>query len=512
MTELTPIPHDLDRRTFLAAALASAGSLTLGSHSAWAAAERYPAIRKAAEAGREAAIKRIQDWIALPSIAAENRNMAEGAQYMATLAREAGFDATTVVPTSGHPAVFATMDNGANRTLALYFMYDVKQFDPAEWSSPPLAGRIVDKPGFGRAIVGRGAVNQKGPEATVLAALHAMRAAKAKLPVNLVLVAEGEEEIGSPHFHEIVQRPDIFAALKQAEGIYIPASWQDGNGNVAVNLGSKGIVELELVASGEKWGRGPKGDIHSSQKARVDSPVWRLVHALDALVTPDGNTPAIDGWFENVRALTPREKELLAEVARNGGEQEEKKLLGVSRWIDDLPFQQALERLASQPTVNIEGLVAGYTGPGGKTILPGRAVAKLDLRLVPNQTRAEAVKKLRAHLDKHGFADVELNVTGGYDPTETAEDSRIIRAQLATYRRAGIKATLNPRLAGSWPGAVFTAPPLSLPAGHFGFGHGAGAHAPDEYYVVESTNPKVAGIVDAVMGHVDMFHQIAQAS
>jgi acetylornithine deacetylase/succinyl-diaminopimelate desuccinylase-like protein len=457
-------------------------------------------------------VKRIQEWIALPSIAAENLNMSAGAEYMAQLAREAGFDAATIVPTDGHPGVYATMDNGAKRTLALYFMYDVKQFDPAEWSSPPLEGRIVDKAGFGRAIVGRGAVNQKGPEATVLAALHAMRAAKVKLPVNLVLVAEGEEEIGSPHFHQIVQRPEIFAALKKAEGIFIPASWQDMNGNVAVNLGSKGIIELELIASGEKWGRGPKADIHSSNKAMIDSPAWRLVQALSVLVTPDGNTPAIDGWFENVRALTQREKDLIAEIARNSDEAAQKKLLSVSRWIDDASYTQALERLVSQPTVNIEGLVGGYTGPGGKTILPARATAKLDLRLVPNQTRTEAVSKLRAHLDKRGFTDVEMKVTGGYDPTETAEDSRIIRAELATYRRAGIKATLNPRLAGSWPGAVFTAPPLSLPAGHFGFGHGSGAHAPDEYYVVESTNPNVAGITDAIMGYVDMFHQIGSVS
>ena len=232
----------------------------------------------------------------------------------------------------------------------------------------------------------------------------------------------------------------------------------------------------------------------------VDSPVWRLVRALDSLVTPDGNTAVIDGWFENVRALTPREKQLIAANARTSSEDEQKKLLGVSRWIDDLPYQQALERLVSQPTVNIEGLVAGYTGPGGKTILPGRAVAKLDLRLVPNQTRDEAVKKIRAHLDKRGFTDIEVNVSGGYDPTETAENSRIIRAELATYQRAGVKATLNPRLSGSWPGAVFTAPPLSMAAGHFGLGHGSGAHAPNEYYVVDSTNPKVAGITDAIMG------------
>lgn len=510
MSEPMGASNGLDRREFLtAAAVASAGSMLFGSRPAWAG-DLYPEVRKAAEAGREAAIKRIQDWIALPSIAAENRNMREGAQYMQTLALDAGFDKCEIVSTDGHPGVFATMDNGAKRTLALYFMYDVKQFDPAEWTSPPLEGRIVDKPGFGQAIVGRGAVNQKGPEATVLAALHAMRAAKVKPPVNLVLVAEGEEEIGSPHFHQVVQRPDIFAALKKAEGVFIPSGWQDINGAVAVNLGAKGIIELELVASGEKWGRGPKADIHSSLKAMVDSPAWRLVRALSTLVTPDGNTPAIEGWFENVRPLSSRERELIAELARSGDEQMHKRLLGVSHWIDDLPYAQALERLASQPTVNIEGLVAGYTGPGGKTILPGRAVAKLDLRLVPDQTRKEAVAKLRAHLDKHGVADVELNITGGYDPTETREDSRVIRAELATYERAGVTATLNPRLAGSWPAAVFTAPPLSLPAGQFGLGHGSGAHAPDEYYVVESTNPKVAGIVDAAMGYVDMFYQVAK--
>ena len=186
--------------------------------------------------------------------------------------------------------------------------------------------------------------------------------------------------------------------------------------------------------------------------------------------------------------------------------------MGVPVWIDDLPFAQSLERLASQPTVNIEGLVAGYTGPGGKTVLPARAVAKIDCRLVPNQTRAEATRKLRAHLDKRGFTDIEVNVSGGYDPTETAEDSRVIRAELATYKRAGITATLNPRLAGSWPGAVFTAPPVSLPAGHFGLGHGSGAHAPDEYYVIESSNPKVASLPQATMGFADFLYQIAAIS
>lgn len=467
------------------------------------------AIRKAAEAGKDASVQRLREWISLPSIAAENRNMPEGAAYMAELAKDAGFTNVEIVPTDGQPGVFGTIDVGAPRTLGIYFMYDVKQFDPAEWTSPPLEGKLVDKPGFGLSMVGRGATNQKGPEATFLAALHAIRAAKAKLPVNIVLVCEGEEEIGSPHFRQIATRPNILAALRKCDGIFIPASWQDRNGNVAVNLGSKGVIELELVASGETWGRGPKGDVHSSLKAMVDSPAWRLVAALNTLVTPDGNTPAIEGWFENVRPLTDREKSLIREAAKHLDEAQQKQMLGVQHWIDDLPYEDALIRLAQEPTVNIEGLVAGYTGPGGKTILPGRAVAKLDLRLVPNQTRAEAEKKLRAHLDKHGFGDVEMNVSGGYDPTETDENSRLIRAELATYKRLGVQANINARLAGSWPGATFTAPPVSIPAGHFGIGHGSGAHAPDEYYLIDSTNPKVAGIVDAAIGYAEFLYTLA---
>ena len=153
------------------------------------------------------AVKRLRDWIAAPAIAAENRGYPDGARLMAQLAREAGFQQASVIETDGKPGVFATLDAGAARSVGLYFMYDVKQFDPAEWSSPPLEARFVGKPGIGKVIVGRGAVNQKGPEAALLAALHAIRGAGKKMPVNLVLVAEGEEEIGSPHIGQLVHRP-----------------------------------------------------------------------------------------------------------------------------------------------------------------------------------------------------------------------------------------------------------------------------------------------------------------
>lgn len=500
-----------DRRAVLAGAALGAGALfTAGP--ALAQSGDMAAIERAVKAGHDASVKRLQDWIRLPSIAAENRDMQKGADYMAGLARDAGFQKIQVLPTKGHPGVFATMDNGARRTLGVYFMYDVKQYDPAEWSSPPTEARIVDKPEWGKVVMGRGAVNQKGPEMAFLSALHAFRAAGRKPPVNLVLLCEGEEEIGSPNFKDLATRPEVLAALKTCEGIFIPAGWQNSQGAVDVSLGSKGIIELELISSGAKWGKGPKNDLHSSMKAMVDSPAWRLVAALQTLVTPDGNAPAIDDWFENVLPLTARQKALIAEKARLGGEAEAMKAAGVERWIDGLPYDKALERLASQPTVNIEGLVSGYTGPGGKTVLPSRAVAKIDCRLVPNQTRAEAERKLRAHLDKRGFQDIEMNVSGGYDPTETDENSRLIRAELATYKRQGVTASINPRMAGSWPGATFTAEPVAIPAGHFGLGHGSGAHAPDEYFVIESTNPKVMGFDGATMGYVDFMYTLASIS
>ena len=144
--------------------------------------------------------------------------------------------------------MFATLDAGAPKTLGVYFMYDVKQFDPAEWSSPPLEAAIVDKPGLGKAVMGRGAVNQKGPEAAFLAALHAIKGAGKKLPVNLVLVAEGEEEIGSTHFEQVIRKPEVEAALKKCIGIFMPSAAQGVDGQVTVSLGAKGVIELELVS------------------------------------------------------------------------------------------------------------------------------------------------------------------------------------------------------------------------------------------------------------------------
>ena len=467
-------------------------------------------VSRIVAARHDATVQALREWIALPTIAAEKRNTAEGAEYMRRLALDAGFQQARIVPTDGVPGVFATLDAGAKTTVGVYFMYDVKQYDPVEWANPPLEGRLVDRPGEGQSMVGRGAVNQKGPEMAFLAAIKAIQASGRKLPVNLVLVAEGEEEVASTNFHQVVADPEVAAALKETVGVFIPETGQSKDGSATITLGAKGAVEFQLIVGAETSDKYPKAEIHSSNHARVESPAWRLVKALDTLVADDGHTPAIDGWFENVRPLTARQKQLIAEAAARLPESEVKQTLGVGRWINNEPYLASLERLVSQPTVNIQGLTGGYTGPGGKTVLPSRAEAKLEFRLVPNMTKDEAVSKLKAHLAKRGFDDVKVNVSGGYGPNESDENSLLVRAQKKFFDESNIPYTINPRSAGSWPGVIFNGPPLSLPVSRFGTGRGGGAHAPNEWYLIKSSDPKVYGLDEATMAFVDFLYVVAE--
>src|SRR3989454_3685817 len=188
----------IDRRVFLQDAAATAVAIALPGQRRSAEPDLAPVFAQI-EKQHDAAVQRLQEWIRQPSIAAEHRGVDKGCELTMRLLRDAGFGQVTKVPTDGQPGIFATLDAGAPRTLGLYFMYDVKQADPAEWTSPPWTAALVDKPGLGKAVVGRGAVNQKGPEAAFFAAPHAIRGPGRQPPGKLLRRAEGEEEIGAPH-------------------------------------------------------------------------------------------------------------------------------------------------------------------------------------------------------------------------------------------------------------------------------------------------------------------------
>src|SRR5688572_4057402 len=239
----------ITRRSFL--------ETTMAAGAAWLVAGRADGAQLAPvyreiERRHDESVARLQEWIRQPSIAAENRGVEEGCRLAMQLLSDSGFQHVERRATDGQPGIFAILDAGARRTIGMYFMYDVKQADPAEWSSPPWDAKFVDLPNLGRAVMGRGAINQKGPQAAFLAALHAIRRAGLELPVNLVLVAEGEEEIGSPHFAQVAHASPVREALAKCDGVFMPEAAQGRDGTVTISLGAKGVVELELTASGDK--------------------------------------------------------------------------------------------------------------------------------------------------------------------------------------------------------------------------------------------------------------------
>ncbi|HEX5693176.1 MAG TPA: M20/M25/M40 family metallo-hydrolase [Arenimonas sp.] len=473
-------------------------------------AQTRATLSEAIAADHDQALARLREWIALPSINAEKLNRQEGAELMQRMLLDAGFDTARIIPTDGAPGVFARLDAGAPTTLAVYFMYDVKQFEADEWTSPPLEGKLVERDGK-TVLIGRGAINQKGPEATLLTAIRAFKATGTPLPVNIVLVAEGEEETGSEHFGQITSEPEVAKALSESVGVILPVAWQGDDGSVEIFLGAKGVAEVQLVADAARSGRGPGMEIHSMNAARVENPAWRLVKALDTLVADDGYTPAIDGWMDDVRPLSDEQVALIDAGLRPEAEAGLKKSLKVRDWIAGEDYRTSLVRLASQPTVNIQGLVSGYTGPGGKTSMPSRAEAKIDFRLVPDMKADEAVAKLRAHLDKRGFTDIEIVAGGIYGPTETPGDAAVVEALVEALAGAGVPHTLTPRLAGSWPGYRFTDPPVSLPAVFVGIGQGGQAHAPDEWYLVEAKDPRLAGMDRQALFYAEFLYALANS-
>lgn len=455
-------------------------------------------------------LEHLRRWVKQPSVSAQNTGIAEMAGMLIDDLRKLGFQEAELVPTAGHPGVWGFFDAGAERTLAVYMMYDVQPVEPKDWKVPPFDGAVVDHE-LGRVLMARGAVNQKGPERAFLNALEAIRATAGKLPVNLMVVAEGEEELGSPHFPEIIDRYE--ARLRTADGVFFPIPSQRATGAVTLSLGVKGIVYFELEARGGSHGGPTRSEVHGSLKALVDAPVWRLTQALATLTSADGNTILVPGYYDAIRPLTEEEQRLVNGYLADWQEEERVTMrdLAVERWAGGVAGRESLLQFLFTTTLNIDGIWGGYTGPGVKTILPHRATAKLDSRLVPNQTPDEALRLIRAHLDAKGFTDIEIRKLSGYPPAQTSVAAPLVQAAIAVLNKHTSRLSVSPRLAGSAPYYVFTER-LGLPMLPTGLGTGEGAHAPNEYLLVEPrAGSRVAGLAEMEKFYVDLLYALAAA-
>ena len=454
-------------------------------------------------------IVRVQEYLRQPSVSSWGLGIKECAELLMSYLKRLGCKEVELVKTDGHPGVWAYYDAGAAKTVSFYIMYDTQPFDEKQWSSPPLAANVVKLPPFGDVIMARGAVNDKGADAMVFNAMDSILEVEGKLPVNIMFTCDGEEEQGSPHFHQVLA--PYLERLKKCNAHLTLGPSQDRNGDIVMALGGKGICSNELVCSGKGWGRGPQErPIHSSRKAILDSPTWRLIKALNTMVKADGNQVLIDGYYDAIRPPSEEELQLYQTLVKKFSSRlltDEKE--NSKAWINDWSDAEAVRHLIFDSSLNIDGIWSGYTGPGNATILPDRAAAKIDCRLVPNQEIKPMRELIRRHLDKHGFSDIEVNPMGGGDEfTRTSVKAPVVQAVLGVYKEYGIEPAIWPREAGSSPEAQFTRPPLNLAAASGGLGHGGRAHSADEYIIIEG-NEKVAGIVKAEQSFVDFLFAYA---
>jgi len=468
----------------------------------------HGAIHARIDADLDRHVAELQRWVRQRSISAYGDGIREMAEMLAGDLRQLGFGEVGLVETDGHPGVFGHYDAGADKTLVVYMMYDVQPVEDNWRIDDPFAGELVDTD-LGQVLMARGATNQKGPQRAFLNALDAIIATTGELPVNLFVIAEGEEELGSPHFEQVLA--PYLDRLRQADGAYFPMNLQGRDGSVTLNLGVKGIVYFELEARGGDRGGPREHEIHGSYKAVVDAPALRLVNAIASMTSPDGNTVLIDGWYEGLRGPTRAEQRLINGMVENDAFAGWQEAVGVSRWVDGLAGRELALRWLFEPTLNVNGIWSGYTGKGGKTILPHVATAKIDSRLPPGRDPEEVWTMMRNHLDRHGYGDLEMvQIEGrGYPAASTSVRSGLVQTAISVFNAHGHSPTVVPWLAGSAPFYQFT-DRLGLPFVFGALGYGSGAHAPDEHMLIHPADGVgAAGLAEVEKFYVDLLFAFA---
>jgi acetylornithine deacetylase/succinyl-diaminopimelate desuccinylase-like protein len=411
-------------------------------------------------------IAELSRLVAQPSVGAQNWGLQECAALVDEMLRRRGFQ-VEILPTGGAPVVYGARKGRSENTLLIYNHYDVQPPEPLElWDSPPFEPQLRD----GK-LYGRGVSDDKGQFVARLFAIDALLEATGELPCTVKFIIEGEEETSSVHLHDFVannlERLKADACLWEFGGVdhrEVPMQY----------LGLRGICYVELSV------QTANSDAHSGLGGSIfPNAAWRLVWALNSLKGPDERI-RIPGFYDTVRQPSPRERELmeaLPEVA-----DEYKQRYGIQNFIKGLTDGVEL-RIAEvfEPTCTICGLTSGYQGLGSKTVLPAQASAKVDFRLVPEQTPEEVLRLLRAHLDTEGFSDVQIAYLGGEPAALTDPDhpfvDLVVRTAASIY---DAPMQLVPLVGGSGPNDPFIHL-LKLPVVTAGAGYpGTLAHAPNE--------------------------------
>jgi acetylornithine deacetylase/succinyl-diaminopimelate desuccinylase-like protein len=414
----------------------------------------------------DASIRELSQLVSQPSVGAQNWGLKECATLVGQMLEKRGFT-IQILATDGAPVVYAERKGGSDKTLLFYNHYDVQPPEPLElWESPPFEPEVRE----GK-LYGRGVSDDKGHIVARLFALDALLESAGEFPCNIKFVIEGEEETASVHLHQFVldnkERLAADACIWEFGGV-------DQNETPIQYLGLRGICYVELSVESLST------DVHSGLGGSIfPNAAWRLTWALNTLKGPDEKI-RLPGFYDKVKPPTARDRELLAALPDVAPEY--KSRYGVKEFIKGLTggTELKVEEIFS-PTCTICGLTSGYQGPGTKTVQPARASAKVDFRLVPDQTPAEVLEKLRAHLDAEGFSDVQIEFLGGESPARTDPDDPFVNIVVDTAKDVyGVPMQKVPMTGGSGPNYPFVHD-LGLPVATAGLGHpDTRAHAPNE--------------------------------
>lgn len=405
-------------------------------------------------------IEALKELLRIPSISTVHQGIEECAEKVKDLLEEAEFE-TQIIETKGHPVVFGEKKGKTDKTLLFYDHYDVQPPEPLEeWVSPPFEPEIRNN-----RLYARGVADNKG---NFTARLEAVKTFD-ELPVTVKFVVEGEEEIGSPHLEGAVKKNKD---LLKADGCIWEAGYKDGAGRPTMFLGAKGLCYVELRITG------PNRDLHSASAVVVESPVWRLVRALTTL-KDEKEYILVEGFYDDINPPEKEEIDLANTIPYDGDIT--KGLLGIDKFLLNMSDTEAVSNILYAPSCNICGINAGYTGEGSKTVLPSKAMVKLDFRLVPDQDPVKIYELVKTHLKKHGFPDITVELMGPLWPAKTYFKDPFVKtvkeSMDAVYHQEAI---VYPTMSGSGPMWLFTRE-LSIPTVSIGVGDAESrVHSPNE--------------------------------
>lgn len=438
------------------------------------------------DAHREEYIALLQKLCQQPSVSTTGQGIPEMVELVKSELRAVGGNVTEF-KTGGNPILYCHMEGNSPRTFGFYDHYDVQPVEPLdEWHSDPFSAEIRDG-----AMYARGTVDNKNGIASKLCAVDAWLKVYGQLPCGVKFFVEGEEEVGSPSLAPFARE---HRDLLQCDGFHWESGWKDLDGLPRIEFGEKGLVYVELKV------RTAATDSHSSDASIVANPAWRLIWALSTIKGPDERI-LIDGFYDGI--IPPSQADLDVLEQDNFDEELYKKALGIQGFVNGLTGRELLIKHYYEPTANIAGIISGYTGPGSKTVLPGEASVKMDFRIVPGQDPEHIVELLRAHLDRHGFQDIEIQVHSTAEAYRSDPNSVYAKAVVSAMNKVFGGAVIHHTLAGTSPMPVFCKAD-NIPVASFGgTSTGAPLHAPNEFVYVDS-------YVDEIKMIAAVMHEISQ--